>query len=65
MARMRGRGPRQHVAGCIGSLSNTRISSRRVLDPRESNCTIICKLFHIIVPNLSKKILFICSVCNF
>ena len=60
-----GRGPRQHVAGCIGSLSSTRISSRRVLDPRESSSTIICKLCHIMVPNLSKKISLIGRVGNF
>ena len=36
-----GRGRRQHVAGCIGSLSSTRISSRRVLDPREQESPLI------------------------
>ena len=60
-----GRGPRQHVAGCIGSLSSTRINSRRVLDPRESSSTIICKLSHIMVPNLTKKISLIGRVGNF
>ena len=42
--RIRGRGPRQHVAGCIGSLS------------RESTSTIIGKLFYMIAPNLSQKL---------
>ena len=36
-----GRGRRQHVAGCIGSLSSTRISSSRVLDPREQESPLI------------------------
>ena len=53
---IRGRGPRQYVAGCFGSVSSTRISFRRVQDPRALTSTIICKLFPIIVPNLSKKI---------
>ena len=57
--RIKGRGPRQHVAGCIGSPSSTRISLGRAQDPEESTSTIICKLFHMIVPNLSKKISFI------
>ena len=56
---IKGRGPRQHVAGCIGSPSSTRISLGRVQDPKESMSTIVCKLFHMIVPNLSKKISFI------
>ena len=36
-----GRGRRQHVAGCIGSLSSTRISSRRLLDPREQESPLL------------------------
>ena len=59
------RGPRQHVAGCNGSLSSTRISSRRLLDPRVSSSTIICKLCHIMVTYLSKKISSICRVGYF
>ena len=57
--RIEGRGTRQHVAGSIGSPSSTRISLGRVQNPKESTSTIICKLFHMIVPNLSKKISFI------
>ena len=38
---------------------NKGISLGRVKDPKESTSTIICKLFHIIVPNFSKKISFI------
>ena len=52
--RIKGRGLRQHVAGCIGSPSSTRISLGCVQDPKESTSTIICKLLHMIVPNLSK-----------
>ena len=37
----RTRGRRQHVAGCIGSLSSTRISSRRLLDPREQESPLL------------------------
>ena len=36
-----GRGRRQHVAGCIGSLSSTRISSRRLLDPNEQESPLL------------------------
>ena len=37
-----GRGRRQHVAGCIGSLSiSTRISSRRLLDPKEQESPLL------------------------
>ena len=57
--RIKGKGPRQHVAGCIGSPSSTRISLSRIQDPKESTSTIICKLFQMIVPNLSKKISFV------
>ena len=42
---MRGRGGdvvnTEHVAGCIGSLSSTRISSRRLLDPREQESPLL------------------------
>ena len=57
--RIYGRGSRQHVAGCIGSPSSTRISLGRGQDPTESISTITCELFYTIVSNLSKKISFI------
>ena len=57
--RIKGRVPCQHVAGCIGSPSSARISLGRIQDPKESTSIIISKLFHMIVPNLSKKISFI------
>ena len=36
-----GRGRRQHVAGCIGSLSSMRISSRRLLDPKKQESPLL------------------------
>ena len=42
--RIEGRGPRQYVAGSIGSPSSTRISLGRVQNPKESTSTIYFKL---------------------